>query len=89
MTTDAATAGRSLSFAYAAAALLPRAEASGDRLITALYLILKAHAGIPDPTAAGAELTCAECRPAACGEREAYPCRTAQQAFWALDAILR
>jgi len=88
MTADASTAAaRSATFVRAATALLPRAAASGDRLVTALYLILQTHVGV-EVRGSGADscLTCAECRPAADGQ---YPCRTAEQAFWALDAILR
>ncbi|MFL6066019.1 MAG: hypothetical protein ACJ72G_15250 [Friedmanniella sp.] len=79
----------SLTFLAAAAGLLPKAQASGDRLVTALYLILVAHTAVSVTDADGRQyLTCAECRP---GLREPgcqYPCPTAQQAYWALDAVL-
>jgi hypothetical protein len=78
-----------MSFLAASAQLLPRAEASGERLVTALYLILRAHTAV---TVTDAEqrrfLTCAECRPEGREPHRQYPCPTAQQAFWALDAVL-
>ena len=91
MTLDAGTdAARSLTFVCAAASLLPRAEARGERLVTALYLILRTHtAVVAQAPGGGQHLTCAECRPRAGAAGEQYPCPTAQQAFWALDAMLR
>ena len=90
MTLDTSSdAARAHAFAAAAASLLPRAEASGERLVTALYLILRLHSPVAAPGTSTGSLTCAECRPAAHGPRQQYPCRTAEQAFWALDAILR
>jgi hypothetical protein len=71
-------------------AVLLKAQASGQRSSTALYLILAAHAPVLALTEESvAHLTCAECRPHRRPPEEQYPCRTAQQAFWALDALLR
>jgi hypothetical protein len=86
--TASATAS-ALSFLAASAELLPKAEASGDRLVTALYLILRAHTAAVE--AEGSQqgfLACAECRPGRYEAQARYPCPTAQQAFWALDAVL-
>ena len=78
-----------LAFVTAVEQVLPKAEASGDRLITALYLILVVHAPIAvDDAERGPHLTCAECRPAARELDQPYPCRTALRAYWALDAVL-
>lgn len=84
-----ALAGQQL-FADEAARVLRRAEASGQRLATALYLVLRQHAAVlrVDPEQ-GLHLTCAECRSEGREPQEQYPCPTAQQSFWALDAVLR
>jgi len=78
-----------LAFVSEAAELMPKAEASGDRLVTALYLILRCHSAVTETDADRRPyLTCAECGPGPGALRRPYPCRTAQQAFWALDAVL-
>ena len=82
-------AATALTFLAAAAELLPRAEASGDRLVTALYLILRTHTAVTETDGEDRRfLTCAECRPDGREPGTRYPCPTAQQAFWALDAVL-
>lgn len=78
-----------LVFREACDLLLPRAQASGNRLMTALYLILLEHRGMPSGSGPDAHLTCASCRPEVRPPDGTYPCPTAQQAFWALDAVLR
>jgi hypothetical protein len=83
------TAPRQQAFLSACAELLPKAAASGDRLVTALYLILLAHAAAPAGDGPDSHLSCVECRPERREAAARYPCPTAQQAFWALDAILR
>jgi hypothetical protein len=86
--TVSATAS-ALTFLAASAELLPKAEASGDRLVTALYLILRTHTAVAETEAnQPGFLTCAECRPGRREPQARYPCPTAQQAFWALDAVL-
>ena len=51
-------------FVAEVARLLPKAEASGDRLITALYLILVCHPPrIESDGQQRSHLACAECRP--------------------------
>lgn len=77
-------------FADERARILRRAEPSGERLVTALYLVLTRHR----PTATESDdgrphLSCAECRPEGRDPLAQYPCPSAQQAFWALDAALR
>ena len=70
-------------FAAEVERVLLQAGTSGERLTTALYLILSEHAA--DPVTEGVHLRCRRCRV----EDQAaarYPCPTAQQAFWALDA---
>jgi hypothetical protein len=85
----ASAAATALAFLAATAELLPRAEASGDRLVTALYLILRTHTGVTSTDGDQRRLlTCAECRPDGREPGRQYPCPTAQQAFWALDAVL-
>lgn len=69
--------------------VLRLAGASGHRLHTALFLVLRQHYAIPEVAPDGAHLTCAECRAAGRPPAEQYPCPTAQQAFWALDSVLR
>lgn len=78
-----------LVFQEACDAVLPRAQASGNRMMTALYLILLEHRGVLSGTGPDAPLTCASCRPEVRPPDGTYPCPTAQQAFWALDAVLR
>ncbi|WP_375425644.1 hypothetical protein [uncultured Friedmanniella sp.] len=70
--------------------VLRLAGASGQRLATALYLVLRQHHAVPelDPDG-GSHLTCAECRPTDRDPADQYPCPTAEHAFWALDAVLR
>ena len=68
-------------------AVLRRALASGDRLVGALAVILNGH----DPERSGAEtgrpvLRCRACRPAGAPGLDAYPCPTAKNALWALEA---
>ena len=65
--------------------LLRRALASGDRLIGALAIILHAHDTTSVLTGGQAVLRCRECR--ADGGRGDYPCSTASNALWALDAV--
>jgi hypothetical protein len=84
----ASTTASALTFLAACAELLPKAEASGDRLVTALYLILRAHTAVVEGEGSQRILTCAECRPGRREPQARYPCPTAQQAFWALDAVL-
>jgi hypothetical protein len=85
----ASAAATALTFLAASAELLPRAEASGDRLVTALYLILRTHTAVTETDAEQRRfLTCAECRPDGGEPDTQYPCSTARQAFWALDAVL-
>lgn len=68
--------------------LLRRAGASGDRMVTALYLILAVHAAIADVGSDRARYICAVCRPDA-HPAQSYPCPTAEQATWALEAVFR
>lgn len=65
--------------------LLRRALASGDRLIGALAIILHAHDTTSVLAGERAVLRCRECR----GDsgRGDYPCSTAANALWALDAV--
>lgn len=70
-------------------AVLLRSGVSGQRLVTALHLVLTTHR--PEASAAidgAVHLRCRTCRPADRTPSEQYPCLTAQQAFWALDAVL-
>ena len=69
--------------------VLRRAGASGQRLTTALFLILSEHAATPvagDPE--NVLLRCSRCRAESPERAAQYPCTTAQQAYWALDAAL-
>lgn len=68
--------------------LLPRAAVSGARATTALYLILRAHDAELSTTGAGRTLCCVTCTGPGAAERVRYPCSTAEQALWALAAIL-
>ncbi len=65
--------------------LLRRALASGDRLIGALAIILHAHDTTSVLSRGRVVLQCRECR--ADGGRGSYPCSTASNALWALDAV--
>jgi hypothetical protein len=71
-------------FTAEAERVLRQAGTSGERLTTALYLILSEHAA--DPVAEGLQLRCRRCRLEVQEPAMGYPCPTAQQAFWALDA---
>ena len=69
--------------------VMRRAEASGQRLVTALYLVLRQHGAVAEVNPEhGLHLTCSECRSEGRDPADQYPCPTAQQAFWALDAVL-
>lgn len=65
--------------------LLRRALASGDRLIGALAIILHAHDTTSVLAGGRVVLQCRECR--ADGSGGPYPCSTAANALWALDAV--
>jgi len=76
-------------FAADVAEVLRRAGTSGQRLTTALFLILAEHAATPvtgDPESL--HLRCSRCRSESPEPADQYPCTTAQQAYWALDAAL-
>jgi hypothetical protein len=89
MSVRTVSAAPALAFLAASAELMPRAEASGDRLVTALYLILRAHTAVAETDGDQRRfLACAECRSEGREPHARYPCPTAQQAFWALDAVL-
>jgi hypothetical protein len=75
-------------FADEADRVLRLAQVSGQRLATALYLVLRQHHAVPEMDVDGLHLTCAECRAGDRAPVDQYPCPTAQQAFWALDAVL-
>lgn len=76
-------------FAADAADVLRRAGTSGQRLTTALFLILAEHAATPvTGNADDLHLRCRRCRPENREPAAQYPCTTAQQAYWALDAAL-
>lgn len=76
-------------FADASDRVLRLAGASGQRLATALYLVLRQHHAVPGlDSDEGLHLTCAECRAAGRAPADQYPCPTANHAFWALDAVL-
>jgi hypothetical protein len=68
--------------------LLPRAAASGERSTTALYLILAAHDAELPSAGAGHALCCVTCVRPGGAARAPYPCPTAEQALWALAALL-
>lgn len=76
-------------FARDREAVLVRSGVSGQRLVTALHLVLNTHqpevAVTPDGSV---HLSCGTCRPDDRSASEQYPCVTAQHAFWALDAVL-
>jgi hypothetical protein len=77
------------SFVADAARVLRRAGTSGERLTTALYLVLAEHAATPVADGPdGLHLRCTRCRTDDLEPAEQYPCATAQQACWALDAVL-
>ncbi|GAA1433167.1 hypothetical protein GCM10009616_24540 [Microlunatus lacustris] len=69
--------------------VLRRAGTSGQRLTTALFLILAEHGATPagDGTES-LHLRCRRCRSEDLEPAAQYPCTTAQQAYWALDAVL-
>jgi len=72
------------------AGVLRRALVSGDRLVTTLAIILHGHR--PEAVLEGdavVHLHCAECRGASGGELDHYPCSTAKNAIWALEAAAR
>lgn len=74
-------------FAAEVERVLRQAGTSGERLTTALYLILSEHAATPIAVGPeGPHLRCRQCRPGDQEPAARYPCPTAQQAFWALDA---
>jgi hypothetical protein len=75
-------------FADEADRVLRLAQVSGQRLATALYLVLRQHHAVPETGLDGLHLSCAECRTGDRAPVDQYPCPTAQQAFWALDAVL-
>lgn len=76
-------------FAADVADVLRRAGTSGQRLTTALYLILAEHAATPVAGNPGIlHLRCRRCRSESPEPAAQYPCATAQQAYWALDAAL-
>ena len=71
--------------------VLRRAGTSGERLTTALFLILAEHAATPVTVLGNADdlhLRCRRCRAEGREPAAQYPCATAQQAYWALDAAL-
>lgn len=69
--------------------LLPRAQATGQRLASALYVVLNQHLPATVTSEAGqVHLSCAECRPDGREPAEQFPCPTAEQALWALVAAL-
>lgn len=66
-----------------------RAGVSGERLTTALYLILTGHAPVPALGAPeGLHLRCSCCGVEGLEPELQYPCPTARQAVCALDAVL-
>jgi hypothetical protein len=74
-------------FAAEVERVLRQAGTSGERLTIALYLILSEHTATT--VAAGSEspqLQCRRCGPVNREWAARYPCPTAEQAFWALDA---
>ncbi|MCW2805453.1 MAG: hypothetical protein QOF52_704 [Propionibacteriaceae bacterium] len=71
------------------ARVMLKASASGQRLVVALYLALTYHVAAVSTAEDGTvHLTCCECRSDGREPGAQYPCPTAQQAFWALDAVL-
>jgi hypothetical protein len=84
---DAPPLRRSRDHVRRRAAVLRRALASGDRLTTALAIILHGHR--PEAVLDGdtvARLYCAECRHDPSPTGQGYPCSTAENAIWALEA---
>ena len=76
-------------FAGRADRVLRRAGVSGDRLTTALYLILAEHAPVlAVGPLEGLHLRCSCCWVDGLDPALQYPCLTARQALWALDAVL-
>jgi hypothetical protein len=76
-------------FVEAVAPVLRRSGVSGERLTTALHLILLAHPAVPVSDGPdGLHLRCARCRHEGLAPAQQFPCPTAEQAFWALDAAL-
>lgn len=69
--------------------LLRRALASGDRLISSLAVILHAHETESHLSAGTIYLRCRECRAHDDPGLDQYPCATASNATWALDAVIR
>ncbi len=66
-----------------------RAGVSGERLTTALYLILTEHGPVPAVGAVeGLHLRCSCCRVEGLEPELQYPCSTARQALCALDAVV-
>ncbi|SDU92487.1 Sensors of blue-light using FAD [Microlunatus sagamiharensis] len=68
-------------------AVLRRALSTGDRLVGALAIILNGHD--PEPTVSSdgqAYLQCRVCRTHDEPTLDAYPCATAKNALWALEA---
>ena len=81
--------GAQQAFVEDAERVLLRAGTRGDRLTTALFLVLRAHgAELVPGQSEGPHLRCTTCRSDALEPAAQYPCPTAQQAFWALDATL-
>jgi hypothetical protein len=69
--------------------LLRKAGCSGQRLVTALFHILTVHTPVlADGSGQSTYYACRECRLEGRQPAEQYPCRTAQEACWALDAVL-
>lgn len=68
--------------------LLRRALASGDRLIGTLAIILHAHETESSLGTGTIYLRCRECRVHDDPGLDQYPCATASNALWALDAVL-
>ncbi len=68
-------------------AVLRRALSTGDRLVSALAIILNGHDPEPVVTADGRRsLQCRVCRGHDEPALDAYPCATAKNALWALEA---
>ncbi|MCJ1688466.1 BLUF domain-containing protein [Rathayibacter sp. VKM Ac-2927] len=69
---------------------LRRALVSGDRFVASLAIILHGHRPenvLNTDTDTIIRRRCAECRPSAAPEIDSYPCSTAKNAIWALEAI--
>jgi hypothetical protein len=81
--------GDSSDFVSRRAQVLRRALFSGNRLMTTLGIILDGHRPETTLEPGGATtVRCSECRvfPGAIGD--SYPCSTAKNAIWALEAVL-